>query len=146
MSVHKTKKVNRYRGSTTHGGGSMKKRRGSGNRGGYGNAGTGKRADHKKFTILKKYGLSYFGKKGFKRNVHKKITRAINICDLPETPKIILKDLGYNKLLAKGQPKLKYEITVYSCSELAKEKIEKSGGKITVLKQKEIPSKEESVK
>ena len=45
MSVNKTKKVGKYRGSKTHGGGHMKKRRGAGNRGGRGMAGTGKRAD-----------------------------------------------------------------------------------------------------
>ena len=47
MTTHKIKKVRKYRGSKTHGGGHMKKRRGSGNRGGFGKAGTGKRADQK---------------------------------------------------------------------------------------------------
>ena len=44
----------------------MKKRRGAGNRGGRGMAGSGKRADQKKPTILKLYGSSYFGKRGEK--------------------------------------------------------------------------------
>lgn len=128
---HKTK-ARRYRGSNTHGCGSHKKRRGSGNRGGFGNAGTGKRADQKKFSVLKKYGPSYFGKHGFiKKNAVK--IKAINIGDLPLTPKINLKDLGYNKLLGKGVSKVKYDITVDFCSKKAKDKIEKSGGKVTVL-------------
>ncbi|MBD3259575.1 50S ribosomal protein L15, partial [Candidatus Woesearchaeota archaeon] len=38
----KSKKVKKMRGSKTHGGGNMR-RRGAGNRGGRGNAGTGKR-------------------------------------------------------------------------------------------------------
>ena len=118
--MQKTKKVRKYRGSRTHGGGSRKKRRGSGNRGGYGNAGTGKRADHKKFTILKEYGLSYFGKKGFKRKALAKTIKAINISQLPENPELNLKEHGYNKLLGKGSPKLKYQITVESCSAKAK--------------------------
>ena len=119
----------------------MKKRRGSGNRGGYGNAGTGKRADHKKFTILKEYGLAYFGKRGFKRNVPLTPIKTINIADLPETPKLNLKELGYNKLLGRGTPKLKYEITVESCSAKAKAKIEKNNGKVIVLTEK-VPKKE----
>ena len=75
MVVNKRKKNTRMRGNTTHGWGSMKKRRGAGNRGGRGNAGTGKRADQKKPTILKLYGNSYFGKHGFKnqRRVGKKV-------------------------------------------------------------------------
>ena len=135
MTVQKTKKCRKYRGSTTHGGGSMKKRRGSGNRGGFGNAGTGKRADQKKPSIIKKYGLSYFGKKGFKRNVPLKKINTINISQLPETQEINLKQMGYNKLLAKGTPKIKHKITVESCSKKAKEKIEKNGGQISLLSQ-----------
>ena len=87
MTAKRQKKDKSYRGSNTHGGGSHKKRRGSGNRGGYGNAGTGKRADHRKFTILKKFGLSYFGKRGFKRK-NAELLKKINICELPKTPKI----------------------------------------------------------
>ena len=65
MTTNKRKKVVKYRGSHTHGGGAKKKRRGAGHRGGRGMAGSGKRADQKKPTILKLYGNSYFGKKGF---------------------------------------------------------------------------------
>jgi large subunit ribosomal protein L15 len=139
MTAKRQKKDKSYRGSNTHGGGSHKKRRGSGNRGGYGNAGTGKRADHRKFTILKKFGLSYFGKRGFKRK-NAELLKKINICELPKTPKINLKTMGYDKLLGKGSPTIKYDITVNSCSERAKEKIEKSGGKITLLSPPEKPT------
>ncbi|MBT3261983.1 50S ribosomal protein L15 [Candidatus Woesearchaeota archaeon] len=132
MTEKRQKKVKRYRGERTHGGGSQKKRRGSGNRGGYGNAGTGKRADHRKFTVLKKFGLSYFGKRGFHRKNTVEV-KSINICDLPENQKLDLGSLGYKKLLGKGSPKLKYEITVDTCSEKAKQKIEANGGKVTVL-------------
>ena len=48
MVTYKTKKVSKYRGSSNHGGGMRKKRRGAGSRGGRGNAGTGKRAGQKK--------------------------------------------------------------------------------------------------
>ena len=48
MVVNRRKKVVKYRGHSNHGGGMRKKRRGAGSRGGRGNAGTGKRAGHKK--------------------------------------------------------------------------------------------------
>ena len=53
MTYNKRKKNTRMRGGTTHGYGSMKKNRGAGNRGGRGNAGSGKRADSKKPKIYK---------------------------------------------------------------------------------------------
>uniref|UniRef100_A0A7J2TGM7 Large ribosomal subunit protein uL15 n=1 Tax=Archaeoglobus fulgidus TaxID=2234 RepID=A0A7J2TGM7_ARCFL len=59
-------RVKKYRGSRTCGGGSHKKRRGAGHRGGRGNAGVHK---HKylKFLKLAKLGLYEFGKHGFTR-------------------------------------------------------------------------------
>ncbi len=59
----KRKKVTKYRGSKTHGGGSMKKRRGAGSRGGRGRAGSGKKGDVKKPSYWHEY--PYSGKKGF---------------------------------------------------------------------------------
>ncbi|MEM0303148.1 MAG: uL15 family ribosomal protein [Archaeoglobaceae archaeon] len=59
-------KVKKFRGSRTCGGGSHKKRRGAGHRGGRGNAGVHK---HKylKFLKLERLGLYEFGKHGFTR-------------------------------------------------------------------------------
>ncbi|MEM1578859.1 MAG: uL15 family ribosomal protein [Archaeoglobaceae archaeon] len=59
-------KVKKFRGSRTCGGGSHKKRRGAGHRGGRGNAGVHK---HKylKYLKLAKLGLYEFGKHGFTR-------------------------------------------------------------------------------
>ncbi len=131
MAVRKRKKNTRFRGSLTHGWGSPKKHKGAGNRGGRGMAGSGKRADQKKFSILKEYGHSYFGKHGFNRPQKMlKETKAINIADLPDQDKINLTEMGYDKLLSMGTPKRKYEITVSSFSAKAKEKIESAGGKI----------------
>ena len=65
MPVNKRTKLSRYRGSHTHGCGSKKKRRGAGHKGGKGMAGSGKRADQKKPTILKLYGNDYYGRRGF---------------------------------------------------------------------------------
>jgi len=143
----KKKKVDKYRGSKTHGCGSMKKRRGAGNRGGRGMAGSGKRADQKKPSILKKYGNTYFGKKGF-RSKNKIKINAINIGDLENKLinllrkekakkenniiKIDLSKLKYNKLLGSGKITRKFEIKVDQASKRAIEKIEKLGGKVNV--------------
>ena len=127
----KRKKKIRQRGSLTHGWGAKKKHRGAGNRGGRGMAGSGKRADQKKPTIIKEFGLkNYFGKHGFKRKNVSKI-KTINIGDLNfDKQDINLTELGYNKLLGKGIPNKKYIIQVKSFTKKAKEKIEKAGGQI----------------
>jgi len=139
--ISKRKKVIKYRGSKTHGGGAMKKRRGAGNRGGRGMAGSGKRADQKKQSILKLYGTSYFGKHGFKRpqKTQKKI-KSINLNGLEKLiiknnlkENINLKELGYDKLLSTGNLSTKHNITCKLCSKKVKEKIEKLGGTINVV-------------
>tara|TARA_Y100000034_G_scaffold48941_1_gene60517 strand:+ start:128 stop:589 length:462 start_codon:yes stop_codon:yes gene_type:complete len=146
--IIKDKKAKKYRGSHTHGGGSKKKRRGAGNRGGRGMAGSGKRADQKKPSIIKKYGNTYFGKKGFSSKRNAKITKAINIQTIEnklynwlkkgtlkkenDMINIDLKKMGYNKLLGSGKIKNKFNIEVEYASKRAIEKIEKSGGKINV--------------
>jgi large subunit ribosomal protein L15 len=149
MPTKKSKKCHKFRGHGTHGCGSMKKRRGSGNRGGFGMAGTGKRAGQKKPTILLMYGNSYYGKHGFKRP--QKITgpintKIINIESLERSVEnwlvqglvkqesgfivINLTELGYSKLLSKGNASRKYKITVNSATENAQEKIKEVGGEI----------------
>ncbi len=148
MTINKRKKVVKYRGSHTHGGGAKKKRRGAGNRGGRGMAGSGKRAGQIKPTILTVYGNEYFGKMGFRRprKVIKKV-RAINLADLEkgldyyvsrnlikkESNRYIinLKELGYNKLLGKGRAINVMEIKSPSFSQKAKKKIEDAGGSLS---------------
>ena len=143
MTVNKRKKCVKYRGSKTHGGGAKKKRRGSGNRGGKGMAGTGKRADSKKPSIWKN--LKYFGKHGFVSK-HKRDIKSVNINYLDENIiKLIsqniaikegeffsvdLKKLGFNKLLSKGSATNKYKITTPYASKKAIEKIKNNGGEV----------------
>ncbi|MFH1065063.1 MAG: uL15 family ribosomal protein [Nanoarchaeota archaeon] len=159
MTVNKRAKNSRYRGSKTHGCGSMKKRRGSGNKGGTGMAGSGKRAQSKKPTILKLYGNEYFGKHGFKRPLVEKIV-PINIMFLEEKFDTLLAKgsiknvngmfevdlaaMGINKLLASGKPSRKYRIKVTYVSENAAEKIKAAGGEVVakVVEEKKV-SKEE---
>lgn len=147
MATNKRKKISRARGTHTHGGGSKKKRRGAGNRGGRGNAGSGKRGDAKKPSNWKN--KKVFGKNGFKtrnkgriRNVDiKLIEDKIQKLILDKKAKlegdsyiIDLVDLGYNKLLSSGTPKLKMKITAEYASGKAVEKISNSGGEVILKK------------
>jgi len=140
----KQKKVVRYRGSKTHGGGSMKKRRGAGNRGGCGMAGTGKRADGKKPSIWKN--TKYFGVHGF--TSRKKREKQVNLHYIESRAETLtregviktkegfyiinLKELGYRKLLSKGNVTRKYKIDCDSATPAAIEKIKKAGGTVNV--------------
>lgn len=145
MTVNKRKKSVRYRGSKTHGCGSMKKRRGSGNRGGKGMAGTGKRAQSKKPSIVNLFGSTYLGKHGFKRPTTVRY-KAVNIAFLEEKfdslldkgkvkeekgiYSIDLSSLGAAKLLGKGKPTRKYRVKADSVSSSAAEKIKNAGGEV----------------
>lgn len=142
MTFRKRKKNSRQRGGTTHGWGAMKKHRGSGNRGGVGMAGTGKRGDSKKPSNWKE---KYFGKFGFKKKgqVEKIIT--VNISELQDrldallAKKLIEKKgdvyeidaekLGYNKVLGTGKLTKKMSIKAPYFSAKAIERIESAGGK-----------------
>ena len=145
MTFNKRKKNSRYRGSKTHGCGSMKKRRGAGNKGGTGMAGSGKRAQSKKPLILKLYGNEYFGKHGFKRTATQHF-KTINISFLEAkfgellakgTIKnekgmfeVDLEALGADKLLGTGNPTRKYRIKALYVSGSAAEKIKEAGGEV----------------
>ena len=119
----------------------MKKHKGSGNRGGKGMAGSGKRADHRKSFVIK-YLYPYFGKQGFtSRSTEKKKNNTINVGDLENFKENEINLEGY-KLLGDGEIKRKVTIKVDSASKSAVEKIEKAGGKV-VLKQAKIKAKEE---
>lgn len=144
--IKKRTKVSRHRGSHTHGRGFKKKARGSGHRGGFGMAGTGKRADQKKTLVLKK-GVKYFGRsKTLKKGQAKKKLESINLYELESKMKkgsneLILK--GY-KILANGELKQKIKITASDASEAAKKKIKTSGSELILLNKKEKSEKPES--
>lgn len=144
IKIKKRKKVGRMRGSTTHGHGSRKKWKGSGHRGGKGMAGTGKRAGQKKTLILKKYGTGYFGKKGItSKKTAKKKNKIINLRDIEINYNSFKKlendwlDLGEYKVLGDGELTKKIKIKVLGITSNAKEKIEKIGGEVSVLENRE---------
>lgn len=146
MVTHRKKKVTKYRGHTTHGCGSRKKRRGAGSRGGRGRAGTGKRAGQKKAGMAPQLGKLRQG--GFFRQGSEKVNRkVINVGELTEDRinkwtaegkvtreghhyNLDLAKLGYGKLLGQGQTHLKLKITVERFAASAEEKIKAAGGEI----------------
>ncbi len=146
MATHKRKKLTRYRGSKTHGGGSMKKRRGAGNRGGRGKAGTGKRADTNKPSIWKN--RLYFGKHGFKPHSGRKDVKGVNVgylndkiegfaqrgtaAEKSSSYEIDISRLGFRKLLGSGNVTKKMNIKADCASERAVEKIKKAGGNVAL--------------
>ena len=142
MTASRRKKVNKYRAHTTHGGGSRKKRRGAGSRGGRGNAGTGKRASHKKAGRI-----TIFGKKGFLPRRNSSTTKTVNlnyftsnkIKQLVSQGKVVeqsghytvdLSKLGFNKLLGAGNIDFKLKIIAQEVSVKAAEKIKLAGGEV----------------
>ena len=146
MVVHKRKKSVRMRGTKTHGGGAMKKRRGSGHKGGAGMAGTGKRADSKKPSIWKD--VDYFGKHGFHRHGTREKIQTINVRELDEKVDMLVAKLaatkdaqgytmdlgkaGYNKLLGSGKVTRQLNITVKYASQGAIEAVQQAWRKVTL--------------
>jgi large subunit ribosomal protein L15 len=134
------KKVKKYRGSRTCGGGTHKNRRGAGSRGGRGNAGTCK---HHAVRAAKR-GLSY-GKKGFhKPNAHRKTI--VNVGELDEIIEQLVADeiarvedgvyhlnlaeLGIDKVLGKGKVTKALVLHAGEVTQTAIDKIEQAGGSI----------------
>lgn len=139
MVTFKRKKVGKYRGGGTHGGGARKKRRGAGSRGGRGRAGSGKRAGHGRFGIT-------LGRHGF-TSKNTIVVNAVNVSYFtPERVNRLVKEgkavkegnfysldldvLGYNKLLGTGKTSVRLKLKVKSCSAGAVEKIKAAGGEV----------------
>ena len=135
------------RGMGTHGSGARKNKRKSGNKGGNGMSGSGKRADHIKTLVQKLYGHNYFGKQGITSRGTKRDTRQrINLFDIETNIKKYGKKKGevYEvslpkyKVLGTGTVKTKMIITCFEASKSAIEKVKKAGGEIKVKEIKEI--------
>lgn len=152
LRTKKRGKTTRYRGSHTHGRGFKKKARGSGHRGGFGMAGTGKRGDAKKTMILNLYGNDYFGSdKTLRRGQGKGLIkleatslRRINENILSFVKNGIAKEskgayevnLSGYKVLGEGEVSLKLIITADAASQSAIDKVKKAGGEIILPKVK----------
>ena len=145
--IRKSRKINKQRGSRTIGGGCSEKRRGAGNRGGRGLAGAGKQ--HWTWTVI--HDRNHFGKYGFKRpqRVTKKKIKVVNLSFLDSKSEELVEkgiaskegnsiiidvtDLGYDKVLAKGNltKALTIKSPAFSASAIAK--IEEAGGEAIEL-------------
>ncbi len=138
MKLKKRKKFTRMRGTRLHGW-AAKKHKGSGNRGGKGMSGTGKRADHRKTWVIK-YQYPYFGKKGTtSKSTERKKNPVLNLDDIEKiagkkkTATLNLKDY---KILGNGEIEQKLKVTAKAFSKSAREKIEKAGGQALVFEKK----------
>jgi len=129
---NKRKKSTRHHGSHTHGRGAKKKARGSGHRGGFGMAGTGKRADHKKSLILT-FKEKYFG--GSSLNAKPRNYEVINVSDLDKYSEKEIELKGY-KLLGDGEVKKAFTIKVDFATKSAIKKVEGAGGKVILPEKK----------
>ena len=136
MRVHKRPKNSRIRGARTVGWGFRQKHKGHGNKGGFGMAGTGKKADHKKqAAVMADKKKKYFGKQGVTSRgtaVHK--YEKINLYAIKDN--LFVKegqkiDLSKHKILGTGDG-FKAEILALSATKAAIDKMVKAGGKIVL--------------
>ena len=138
VKVHKRTKSSRARGSNSMGWGFRQSHKGHGSKGGYGMAGSGKRADHKKQSALmsdeKK--KKYCGKQGAtSRGTLRKKDISVNLYDIKDNKfkkdgdKI---DLSKFKILGSGDG-FKAEITARAATELAIKKMSEAGGSIVIV-------------
>ena len=158
MKLKKRRKSGRQHGSQTHGRGAKERTRGSGNRGGKGMAGTGKRADHHKSYVLRYFGKDYWGKdKALRRGRSAPKLHAINLSNIEQHLSTFIKegkakeskgkysiDLTGYKVLADGPFSLKAHITASAASQSAITKVKAAGGELKVKnKQKNEDIEEE---
>ncbi len=150
MFQNKKAKSKKMRGTSSHGFGHKKKHRGSGSRGGFGNAGTGARGDSKKPTILTTVGATYFGKKGFTSKKGKNKTLSLSYVEghfdaLIERGVITKQGSDYvldakkqkfDKILGRGKFTKKLKVVCEQISEQAKLRIEEAGGSVQILASK----------
>ena len=158
MTVKRSKKSAKQRGSRTCGWGLT--HRGAGNRGGRGRAGTGKKGKCK-MPQKGTWTIQYFGKKGFKsKGLRYAAHYTINLRQIEElldnfvkekaavlekdVYTVNLTDLGIDKLLSAGKVTKKFNIIVDFASKAALEKVKVAGGEVVLpAKEKKAPETEE---
>jgi len=134
------RKTRKFRGSRTCGGGSHKKRRGKGSKGGTGLAGGHKH----KWSYVVKYDKTRFGRRGFKfppeikkrhdvinlRDIEEKLDKFISEGIAKEKEGKIVLELKNYKVLGTGKISKPIIIKAASFSSTAIEKIRKAGGEV----------------
>jgi len=140
MKLKKRNKRSRARGNRTLGY-AMKKHKGSGNRGGKGMAGTGKRGDQRKSWVIKNQ-FPYFGKQGTtSKSTKKRRNKVINLWQIAEKYKAGELKLLDCTILGDGEITGKYIITAKGASKSAREKIKDAGGESFIVGEKEEADK-----
>lgn len=148
MKIKKQRKSRRRHGKQTAFRGAKERTRGSGNRGGKGMAGTGKRADQKKTLVINLTGgNNYFGKdKTLRRGSAPAKLQVINLSDIEiNLHSLKNKDdeinlTGY-KILGEGSLSQKLKIKASAASASAIEKVKKTGGEIILKVKSEYQTK-----
>ncbi|MFP4401659.1 MAG: uL15 family ribosomal protein [Candidatus Nanoarchaeia archaeon] len=146
MLKKQRKKSQTMRGTNSHGWGHKKKHRGSGNRGGFGLAGTGARGDSKKLSVLTeskklknligaqrgvksskiKLGRDYFGKKGF-TSIYKKSQKTLSLSYI---------ETQFSSLEESGAVSKEKDSYIINCKTLGVEKVlgsAKLSRKLTII-------------
>jgi large subunit ribosomal protein L15 len=155
MTVKRRKKITKQRGSRTCGWGLV--HRGSGQKGGAGNAGTGKKANAKA-PKLGGWTKQEMGKHGFVNKNAAARDEPINLRDLEDrlpafldeklatesagAVSIDLAKAGYTKVLGSGKVTRKWKIIAARASPDAIEKVKAAGGELTVGKAAAKPAKQ----
>jgi large subunit ribosomal protein L15 len=132
-SRRKPKQKSGYLGTRHFGCGDVKNKRGSGNRGGRGNAG---RCKHKG-TWVAKYAPGYFGKHGFVNPTRKKapVSQLYDINQKAVAGKLVKKDEKYyfefkGKILGTGSVTVPLMIRALGWSRKTEEKVRQAGGQM----------------
>jgi len=149
MAFKKRKKSGRRHGHQTAFRGAKERTRGSGNRGGKGMSGTGKRGDQRKTLVINLTGgNNYFGKdRTLRRGSKPAKLNAINLRDISShyADKKEIDLTGY-KILGEGELTIKANIKASSASVSAQEKIKASGSTLELSQtsaSKEVKVKKE---
>ncbi|HIH10206.1 MAG TPA: 50S ribosomal protein L15 [Candidatus Diapherotrites archaeon] len=136
MVVRKRRKKNKVRGNRTHGGGGTKNRRGSGNRGGVGRAGSHK---HKFSLYYMDFGVKRTFKAGPKDEavnleyVSSKVDEWLTEGKAKKENDTVILDgsaLGFDKVLGKGAVSRRIRFENVKASKQAAKKIVAAGGSI----------------
>lgn len=137
------KRLKRIRGTRTCGGGSHKKRRGSGSRGGVGNAGAYSHhvVRSLKMGIIKGMHISHQHKRhdegtlniGILEEMLEELIREGKAEEKADGIYLDVTELGIEKILGKGKVTKKLMLTANAVTETAKGKIESAGGTVSII-------------
>jgi large subunit ribosomal protein L15 len=138
MTRRYARKTGKWRGSSSHGCGNAKNRRGKGNKGGKGRAGKGKHNKHK-WTYVVVYERDRIGRHGFAPLSHT-CGKTINLWEInslaeqggleKEKDRFVFAFEG--KVLGSGYVNYPLKIKAKSISKMAKAKIEAKGGVVEI--------------